>query len=138
MKTCKLDSISFEENGQKIAYHYTVSNDIKEYFRLDNLYYVLYDKDVSAVPKSLAVIPLLSNIMPISWFVGFDVYIDELDETFYNSLKIFKEQFIKFHPEKEIKGTLHVNNIVKNQIDGTNTSLLFSGGLDSYDSLTRN
>ncbi|MDY8136298.1 hypothetical protein [Aquimarina sp. 2201CG5-10] len=132
----KLENIQIEE-GKKISYQYTVDKQIQEYFDLNNLYYVLYDQDISQTPMSLAVIPLLANIMPISWFVGFDVYIDEIDETFYESLKELKKQFIKFHPDKEIKGTLHVNTIVKNEFKENNTSLLFSGGLDSYDSLTR-
>ncbi|GAA4114429.1 hypothetical protein GCM10022393_13830 [Aquimarina addita] len=137
MKGIKLNTIQFEDGGKRISYDYTVHKEYNEYFNSNNLYYVHYDKDISDTPLSLAVIPLLSNLMPISWFVGFDVYIDEIDETFYRSLELLKEQFIKFHPDKEIRGTLHVNKIVKNTINGTNTSLLFSGGLDSFDSLTR-
>lgn len=133
----KLNKILFEEDGKRISYRYDVDKTIKSYFNINNPYYVLYDQNVSKTPLSLAVIPLLSNIMPISWFVGFDVYIDEIDETFYNSLHILKEQFIKFHPDKNIQGTLHVNKVVKNTLKANNTSLLFSGGLDSFDSLTR-
>jgi hypothetical protein len=133
-----LHSINFKEDGKKIVYDYSYDTKIKSYFKLKNPYYVFYDQDVSQTPLSLAIIPLLSNIMPISWFVGFDVYVDEIDETFLESLKILKAQFAKFHPDKNISGTLHVNNIVKNEFLEHNTSLLFSGGLDSFDSLTRN
>tara|TARA_R110002049_G_scaffold2235_1_gene16326 strand:+ start:3819 stop:5093 length:1275 start_codon:yes stop_codon:yes gene_type:complete len=133
----KINNICFEDSGKKIAYDYAIGNKIKSYFNLKNQFYVLYDQDVSQTPLSLAIIPILANIMPISWFVGFDVYIDEIDETFLNSLNILKEQFIKFHPNKKIGGILHTNKIVKNEFNGNNTSLLFSGGLDSFDSLTR-
>ncbi len=133
----QLNNISFDSSGKRISYSYDVQGKAKSYFVLDKPYYVLYDKDVSETPLSLAIIPLLANIMPISWFVGFDVYIDEIDETFYNSLVELKKQFIKFHPNKAINGDLHFNKIVKNNINGDNTSLLFSGGLDSFDSLTR-
>ncbi|WP_299554752.1 hypothetical protein [Seonamhaeicola sp.] len=133
----KLHDISFQEHGKKIAYDYTIDDKIRSYFNVNNLYYVYYDQDVSTTPMSLAVIPLLANIMPLSWFIGFDVYIDEIDETFYKSLQILKEQFIKFHPNNTLGGNLHVNKIVKNEINGNGTSLLFSGGLDSFDSLTR-
>lgn len=133
----QLNEIKFLQEGTKLFYEYTVSKEISEYFSANNPYYVLYDQDISNTPKSLAVIPLLANIMPISWFVGFDVYIDEIDETFYNSLQTLKEHFIKYHPEKEIGGELHVNKIVSNAFGNDKTSLLFSGGLDSYDSLTR-
>ncbi|WP_282148190.1 hypothetical protein [Algibacter lectus] len=133
----KLNNIDFSEEGKKISYNYTLNPKIKSYFNVDKPFYVLYDKDISKTPLSLAIIPFLSNIMPISWFVGFDVYIDEIDETFYQSLANLKEQFIKYHPKNDIKGTLHVNKIVKNEFNGNNTSLLFSGGLDSFESLTR-
>ncbi|MDD7885822.1 hypothetical protein [Flavivirga sp. 57AJ16] len=133
----KLNNLTFENDGKKISYSYDIEGHAKSYFALNKPFYVLYDQDISKTPLSLAIIPLLSNIMPISWFVGFDVYIDEIDETFYNSLLELKKQFVKFHPNKNIQGTLHYNKIVKNKIEGTNTSLLFSGGLDSFDSLTR-
>lgn len=133
----KLKNILFKEEGKKIFYDYHIDDKIKSYFKSDNPFYALYDQDISKTPLSLAVIPLLANIMPISWFVGFDVYIDEIDETFFNSLKELKTQFIKFHPNKNISGKLHANKIVKNKFNKNNTSLLFSGGLDSFDSLTR-
>lgn len=132
-----LNNIIFEDDGKKIAYSYHVDHQIKSYFNTNKSFYVLYDQDISNTPLSLAIIPFLSNIMPIAWFVGFDVHIDEIDETFLNSLSVLKEQFIKYHPKNNIKGELHVNKIVKNKLDGNNTSLLFSGGLDSFDSLTR-
>lgn len=138
METFRLTDIVLSENNTKILYQYEVSDKIKKYFNLNNKYYVKYDKDVSTTPKSIIVIPLLANIMPISWFVGFDVYVDEIDETFFESLQELKKQFSKFHPDKEIKGTLHVDKKIKNTFPENNSSLLFSGGLDSFESLTRN
>ncbi|MBU2951156.1 hypothetical protein KO493_10655 [Tamlana agarivorans] len=133
----KLNNISFQDNHTKIGYEYEVSKSISSYFNEDKPFYVHYDKNIKNTPKSIAVIPFLANIMPISWFVGFDVYIDEIDETFYNSLQTLKKQFQKYHPNKEIKGTLHYTKLISNEIKGDGTSLLFSGGLDSFDSLTR-
>lgn len=138
METFKLNNTVFSDNGTKISYQYSVSNKIKKFFNLDNQYYVKYDKDISNTPLSLAVIPLLANIMPIAWFVGFDVHVDEIDTTFFDSLQELKRQFIKFHPDKDIKGELHVLNKVNNTFPNNNSSLLFSGGLDSFESLTRN
>ena len=132
-----LNKIIFEDGGKKIAYSYNLAPQIKPYFNTGNPFYVVYDQDISNTPLSLAVIPFLANIMPIAWFVGFDVFVDELDETFINSLNILKKQFIKYHPHNNISGELHVKKIVKNEFNGNNTSLLFSGGLDSFDSLTR-
>ena len=134
----KLNTIKFLEKGKKISYDYTVSQSISNYFNLDNRFYVTYDKDVGNTPLSIAVIPLLANIMPIAWFVGFDVIIDELDETFYNSLKELKNQFEKHHPKIKSRGKLICEKLVSNAIKGNQSMLLFSGGLDSFESLTRN
>ena len=138
METFRLTDIVYSDDGKKISYQYKVSDKIKKYFNFKNKYYVKYDKDVSDTPFSISVIPLLANIMPISWFVGFDVYIDEVDNTFFESLQELKKQFSKFHPDKEIKGTLHTGKKTKNTFPENNSSLLFSGGLDSFESLTRN
>ncbi|MEK6153518.1 hypothetical protein WIW50_09670 [Flavobacteriaceae bacterium 3-367] len=133
-----LNNITITQNGSRVQYEYTVSKGIKKYFNLDKPYYAAYDQYIGDTPPSLLVIPLLANIMPISWFVGFDVHVNELDATFHESLKKLKEQFLIFHPGKELRGELHVGSLKENTIGENNTSLLYSGGLDSYDSLIRN
>lgn len=134
----KLDTIVFENKGKKIVYNYSTSKSIRKYFNLNDKLYIAYEKDVSKVPQSIAIIPLLANIMPISWFAGFDVYVDELDETFYNSLQELRTQFEKHHPKIKRKGKLIFKTLVNNTFSGNNSLLLFSGGLDSFESLTRN
>lgn len=137
METFKLKSLNYTENGKRIEYSYEISDKLKSYFDLKNNFYVAYDVDISNIPLSIAIIPLLANIMPISWIVGFDVFVDEIDSTFVSSLDILKEQFKAFHPDKEIKGNLHVKRKVDNHISGESVAQLFSGGLDSWDTFTR-
>ena len=138
MKGCVLNKIQFSENGHKISFDYEMSKSFSKYFNIDNKFYVSYDKDVQHTPLSIAVIPFLSNIMPIAWFAGFDVHIDELDKTFYNSLNELRTQFEKHHPEIKNNGKLICKKLVTNTFVGNNAMLLFSGGLDSFESLTRN
>ena len=138
MKELRLNNISIAKDGQRIEYDYGYSKNLSHFFNAKNFFYVEYDQEINKVPESLLVIPFLSNIMPMSWFVGFDVYIKECDHTFYNSLETLKAQFLEFFPENNLGGTLYVEKLIDNHIEGTNTSLLFSGGLDSYDSLIRN
>lgn len=134
----KLEKILFTENGNKIEYQYTYSNAISKYFNKKEPFYVHYQINVSQVPKSIAIIPFLASIMPIAWFVGFDVYVDELDETFEKSLKELKEEFQIHFPEIKPLTKLHYSKLVKNTFDKENVALLFSGGLDAFESLTRN
>ncbi|MCL5244780.1 hypothetical protein M4I21_03100 [Cellulophaga sp. 20_2_10] len=138
MKKCTLKNISFTNDNSTIEYDYELSKDIQKYFNKENPYYVTYEKEISNTPSSIAVIPFLANIMPIAWFAGFDVVVDEVDEIFFNSLTELKKEFTKYHPNKTIKGELISKKLVKNIISGTETALLFSGGLDSFESYTRN
>lgn len=138
MESFKLLNISFSLEGRKINYEYEYSKGLSSYFVDKHRYYTTYDTDISDTPRSLAIIPLLANIMPISWLVGFDVYVDEIDENFESSLNVLKEQFKGFHPDKELGGKLHYNKKVKNVINNDGVAQLFSGGLDSWDTFTRN
>lgn len=131
----KIDGCHIDNNT--IRYDYKVSSDLSRYFNPKQPFFVSYDTDISSVPQSIAVIPLLANLMPIAWFVGFDVEVDEVDATFFKSLEELKAEFaIHF---KNIKpSTLKATRLVGNVIPGDEAALLFSGGLDSFESLTRN
>ena len=134
----KLHQIQYKEEGKKILYEYTIESSIQKYFNPEQPFYTKYGIDVSNVPDSIAVIPFLANVMPIAWFVGFDVYVPEVDETFFNSLTSLKEEFNKYYPDKNFKGSLKVGKLITNEIQGEEICLLFSGGLDSFESYTRN
>ncbi len=127
----KLNRLSFEEGGERISYDYQMDKKIAKYFNLHSRFYVKYSEDVSCVPQSMAVIPLLANIAPISWFVGFDIELDELDEDFYNALTVIKEIFERNFKEHSLSGSIKVGKLIKNCVEGKNTAMLFSGGLDS-------
>ncbi|CAM1350615.1 hypothetical protein [Tenacibaculum crassostreae] len=133
-----INKINFKNQGRTISYDYDIDYSILKYFNNKESFYVTYQEDVSSLPESINIIPLLANIIPIAWFVGFDVYVDELDETFYKSLQNLKEEFLIHFPQIKLKSNLYVNSLVKNMIPGNNKGLLFSGGLDSFESLTRN
>lgn len=134
----KLNNTTFSDNGKRIDYDYDVSASIAKYFQKKAPYFVAYDRDVSSVPLSIAVIPLLANVAPIAWFVGFDIHVDELDATFYESLQNLREEFSKHFPDIKKDTKLHVGQLVNNEFSQDHSALLFSGGLDSFESLTRN
>lgn len=134
----KLNNTTFSDHGKRIDYDYTASAALSKYFHKKESYFAHYDRDVSAVPLSIAVIPFLANVMPIAWFVGFDVYVNELDATFYDSLQNLKQEFSKHFPDIKKDVKLHVDRLVTNTFSEDHTALLFSGGLDSFESLTRN
>jgi hypothetical protein len=133
-----LHSIVYSENGTKMTYQYTYDESLAKFFNKKEPYYVAYQENIASVPESIAVIPFLANIMPIAWFVGFDVYVNELDETFYHSLQNLKAEFAIHFPQIKADTQLHVAKKVSHSFDQENHALLFSGGLDAFESLTRN
>jgi len=134
----KLNKIALSDNGTRINYDYTVQNPIEKYFSKDTVFYAKYGSDLSTVPESILVIPFLSNIMPIAWFAGFDIEVSEIDEDFYNALKKVKIEFEKQFKEYQLKGNLIANQIIKNNIKGHKSAMLFSGGVDAYATYIRN
>jgi len=133
-----LDTIVYSNEGKRMTYQYTYDKSIAHYFNKKEAYYVEYDDPISSLPESINVIPFLANIMPIAWFVGFDVYVNELDETFYQSLQNLKEEFAIHFPQIKTDTKLHVAKMVANVLPKEDCALLFSGGLDAFESLTRN
>ncbi|OEK08465.1 hypothetical protein A8C32_03170 [Flavivirga aquatica] len=129
----KLKNITTKDDGKKVLFDYAITgNNIQKYFNLKDLYYAKYDENVSDVPNSILVIPFLSSIMPIAWFAGFDVEVPEVDEDFFDALKLVKIEFEKQFSDYNLTGNLIVNKVTKNKIDGDKAVMLFSGGVDAY------
>ncbi|WBX70737.1 hypothetical protein [Tenacibaculum retecalamus] len=135
----KIEGIKFSESGKKIIYDYSYTKQLSRFFNEKEKFYCSFDVDVSSTPKSLAIIPFLSNIIPISWFVGFEIYLDELDEDFMAAINVLKGEFIKAHPKiSTIKSGVVVKKVIKNNYETTKTAMLFSGGVDAYTTYFRN
>lgn len=133
-----LDNIVYSNDGRRMTYQYAYDKSLAKYFSKKETYYVEYHEDISSLPESINVIPFLANIMPIAWFVGFDVHVKELDETFYHSLQSLKQEFAIHFPQIKADTKLHVGKTVANVLPKEDFALLFSGGLDAFESLTRN
>lgn len=130
-----VNKIEVSNDGKRISYDYSVSSVISKYFKKKERLYISYSEDVSSVPDSLKIVPLIANIMPIAWFVGFDVVVEELDKEFYNSINQIKEKFKEYYSKiPSDKSNLVVKNLVDtSKINQSERSaMLFSGGVDTY------
>ncbi len=134
----KLNSITFSNDGKRVNYDYVASKYVQKYFNQKEPYYIKFGLDISAVPISILAIPFLSNMLPIAWFGGFDIELSEVDEDFFNAMKLVKDEFEKQFTEYELTGGLIAEKLVKNTIKGKNTAMLFSGGVDAYATYIRN
>jgi hypothetical protein len=114
----------------------TVPRNIRKYF-IDLTLRSKYDTKINA-EKSIIIIPHLSIILPLAWITGYDVYVDEVDKTFTESMQSLQQQFKKMYPRAPFKTQIIADRLVENNDAPEGTALLFSGGVDSTYSLYRN
>jgi hypothetical protein len=121
--------------NNKFYYRISASSDLNEYFlkKQSFIEHINIQEDLASVPEGITIIPILCNILPVSWILDATIIVNELDKSFFDSIKIIKENFSKMFPDAEFKGKL----VVKNIIDYKNTAFkdkymsFFSGGVDS-------
>lgn len=129
----KLNTIRFENEGKRIAYDYEYDVSISKYFNNSEPFFAEYDTDVSDVPLSIAIVPFLANFLPISWFVGFDVYVNEIDDVFDDAMQIIRKQLQHDNDFTDLyRNQLHFTDKVKNDYPAERSAMLFSGGVDAY------
>lgn len=132
-----------EKNVESISYSIDISDDLNVYFKGFTHKIEIEKNDeeynLKDIPDGIAIIPVLTNVLPLAWFFNSKLIIDELDETFYNSLKNIKSGYQELFPNIDFKGKIKVNNIVNYTYVPNNENLiLFSNGLDSLFTLTQN
>jgi hypothetical protein len=122
---------------RKLTSRVTVPQYLRKYFRsLD--FFAIYDEDIDA-DRSILNIPLLATVLPFAWLAGVDVYVNELDRTFKESMDQLQQVFQKDYPEAPFTTRIIADTLVENEIGEVDplerTGLLFSGGLDSNHTL---
>jgi len=122
--------------GSKLEIDLDWSKDINKYFLTDR-FYIEYEKDITNVGKSILYIPIVSNIITAAWAIGADIFVEELDETFLNSLNKIKTVYKQWYPQFSFSTNIDVKDIVSNQFKGDGFGLFFSGGVDSLASFIR-
>lgn len=141
-KKLQITTIDFKNNGTKIIYGYIYDKELSRYLDSNKPFFVEYNQKVSNVPISIAIIPFLANIVPVAWFAGFDIVVDEIDVNFYNSLINFKSELTKYYPHLAlVESNIIFNKLVETKYDSNivnKNAMLFSGGVDAYATYFRN
>lgn len=90
---------------------------------------------MTAIPVSIANVPIFYNLLPVALLHGVNLIFDELDKSAFKSIKgiagLFKEMF----PSLIISLNVKVNNVIDNRVYSLRTGTLFSIGLDSWATL---
>lgn len=125
-------------NQNRIDYSFCIEGDWEKAFVKETNMFVEYNIDVSNVPMSVAVIPLLVNILPIVWLFDAELLIPVCDKDFYESISAFKQGYMDMYPMLEFKGRMNAEHIEGNHVTGNEGSAAFySGGVDATDMLIR-
>ena len=114
----------------------TPSRDLVKYFK-DFDFWSHYDSEIHA-NNSILNIPVLSILLPFAWLTGADVYVNELDRTFAESVDAVHREYKKMYSGLPYTTRLIAERVVDNKCESQGTALLFSGGVDSTYSLFNN
>ena len=128
----------------RIDYDYCIEGEWKKFFDPITKFWVEYRLDIVGIPKSLAAVPLVSNVIVLASIFEAKIYVPYLDLDFYNSIPEFMNGFSNMYPmiEFHYEDLIVCDNILDskkyNLNSGENKFLLyFSGGVDAYTSLIR-
>lgn len=121
----------------KIEYNYEATGEWKDLLDLNEKMFVEYDINIEKVPNSIAIIPLMCNLLPISWVFDVEIEVDELDKDFYECLNDIKKGYQEMYPSIKMAGLLNINETKKNSYNSDKCCAFFSGGVDAFDTLLR-
>lgn len=133
-KYIKIEQLKVLKNRllTKLSY----SKNVEKYF-VSNLFYVEYDQHVYNVSKSILYIPAVSSLITVAWAIGADIYVEELDKTYLESLGKIELVMKDWYPNLPFSTNIHVEKVVPNSFSNNGYGLLFSGGIDSTASYIR-
>ncbi len=118
----------------RIDYDFEIVGEWKNCFKNEQ-FFVEYTKPVKNINDSVAIIPVMGSLLPISWLFDAEIKIDEIDEMFYNSIPEFKKGYEAMYPQFKFGGKVTADKIIKNEHGGNGAAALFSGGVDAFSTL---
>lgn len=125
--------------NKKLIIKYDVSGSAKCFFENGVSLEIDYEFNLSNIPKSILVIPFLSLFLPVAWITKSDIILDEIDESFLNNLEKIRAALNDMYDGNMFKKVkIKSNKIIKNDFPLERSSMFFSGGVDSFDTLCTN
>jgi len=122
--------------ANRIECTYTIYGEWIKYFKPEETFFAEYSKKIDTVPKSVAVIPFICNILPLVWIFDAEVILDDIDKNFFESIEHFKQGYVLMYPGISFKGRITPKQLSDNKQENLNRSAaLFSGGVDAYNTL---
>ena len=119
-------------NNRDVKYYFSVSEDLKKYFKHTQME-IQYQEDISKVPISIISIPFIANVLPMVMLTDSEIYVEEIDEDFYDCIPDLANGYSSMFPESKFLGHIKANRIINNanQNQKNRVGMFFSGGVDS-------
>lgn len=127
----------------RLEYSYDIAGDWSGFFQPDEPMWAEYSVPVAHIPDSIAVLPLVGNVIVLASLMDANIYVDEIDKDFYNCIEDFLRGFDTIMPEHvhfKRKDIVHPKRIVETPpaAEAKKENLLFfSGGVDATCSLVQ-
>ena len=116
----------------RLDIYFSVTEGLKKYFEPELHFFAEFSCEISDVPKSILVIPLLGNLLQFSWLVDCIIWVKEIDEVFYNQIPKIKQAFKEMYPQMDLGGTFIPAALVQNSFEAKRNAVqLFTGGVDA-------
>lgn len=124
-------------SGNKVEYPFRAADALKKYFTKDKVT-IEYDTDMSGVPESILSIPFIGCMAGLMWLADIELWVNDLDKTFYEAFFRIKRAYQEMHSDLPLKGELVPCRFMENTTPKTGKSLLlFGGGIDCQSSFIR-
>ncbi len=122
--------------NNRIECSYIIYGEWKRYFKETRNFFAEYAEQIDRVPKSIAVIPFLCNVLPLVWIFDAELILEDIDKDFYESIDAFKQGYINMYPNVSFKGRITAKKLTDNRQEKLDhTAVFFSGGVDAYHTL---
>lgn len=119
----RIDEVTVKNS--RISYKYSVSGEWSEAFKVNEPFYVEYSCEISDVPESIAVIPLLANLLPMIWVYDAEIFVPLCDKDFYDSINDFKKGYEEMYSMLHFGGKIIVGKLQENFCQGKGSAAFF-------------
>lgn len=116
------------KEGQ-ITFEFQISDNLRPYFKKTDFWYEI--DGIECVPESISVIPLVCNLLPIVWLTNCTLYVETLDQSFYDSIEEIKKGYENMYPMLSFEGAVVCGSLQDNRYDSERSVVMFSGGVDA-------
>ena len=135
MNSVIINAVKAKDNVLEVSFSCT--GRMRKFFKYRK-FVAEYNVCIEKTPRSILLVPFLATACPIVWADDAEIFVNECDETFLQSLEVIKKSLQRFYPGMNFRGNIRVNKSVRSTDHAFARSMsLFSGGIDSYATLIR-